>query len=168
MLLLISTFVFGLLFQTPASQPAPPPEAVAKAFLDAFIAGDVTRMKEHFADKVHFVGDLRFLGEQTRGNGERDVTREQLAAAYRTMLDAMGREKWTSLTKQLVPSLNRATKNGGHPEDLNGELPAAFVKTGEFLFELKFPNKTGLDDILLFVLKPEGGALKITSHWADY
>jgi hypothetical protein len=80
----------------------------------------------------------------------------------------MGREQWTSLTKQLVPSLNRATKNGGHPEDANGELPATFVKTGEFLFELKFPNKTGLDDILLFVFKPEGGVLKITSHWADY
>ena len=154
---------------TPSTVPnAAQAESTAKSFLQALAAADVAQMKDHFADKVQFVGDLRFLGDPPGSRGSRDVTRDQMAAMYTRLIDAMGREKWIELIKQLQPTLTRAARDAGHPADVQGELPPAFVKTGEYLYELKFPGKTGLDDVLLFVLRPFDGKWKISAHWADY
>ena len=88
-------------------------------------------------------------------------------AAYSKMFDAMGRTEWGALVKQAQPSLTRASKDGTHAEDTTNILPTAFVKAGEYLFELKFPG-SGLDDVILFVLRPVDGKWKIVAHWADY
>lgn len=155
----------GAASATPTAAQA---ESTAKSFLQALGAADVSGMKDHFADTVEFVGDLRFLGEPAGSRGPKKVTRDQIAAAYTRLFGAMGREKWIELTKPLQPTLTRAAKDAGHPDDVQGELPPAFVKTGEYLYELRFPGKTGLDDILLFVLRPIDGKWKIVAHWADY
>lgn len=142
-------------------------EATARALQQAFVAGDVAAMKEHFADKIVFIGDPRFIGEGGRLQVQRDLTRDQLTAAYEKLFEAMGRAKWTELVKQANPTLSRATKDGTHPDDTTGLLPPAFVKTGEYLFELRLPG-SGLDDVVLFVLRDVGGKWKVVAHWADY
>ena len=82
-------------------------------------------------------------------------------------LDAIGRAKWHELTKEAKPSLTRATRDGTHPEDTTGLLPPAFIKSGEYMFELRLPG-SGLDDVILFVLREVGGKWQVAAHWADY
>ena len=60
-----------------------------------------------------------------------------------------------------------ATKDGTHAEDTTGLLPTAFIKTGEYMLELGFPG-SGLDDVILFVLREVGGKWQVVAHWADY
>src|SRR5262245_12923778 len=97
-------------------------EASVKAFLDAFKAGNVTAMKSLFADNVLFVGDLSFLGDSKGTHGQRNQTRDELAAAYTAFFKAIGQEMWTGVFQKTTQSLTRATK-GGHPADSKGELP---------------------------------------------
>jgi hypothetical protein len=146
---------------------APQPDAAAKALQQAFLSGDATAMKAHFADKIVFIGDPRFLGEDGRQQVQRDLSRDQLTDAYTKLFDAMGRDKWRELTKQAKPSLTRAAKDGTHAEDTTGLLPPAFIKTGEYMLELRFPG-SGLDDVILFVLRDVGGKWQVVAHWADY
>jgi len=47
------------------------------------------------------------------------------------------------------------------------EFVAKIVKAGEYLYELKAPG-SGLDDVILFVLRPIDGRWKVVAHWADY
>ena len=96
---------------------------------------------------------------------QRDLSREQLTDTYTKLFDAMGREKWRELTKQAKPSLTRATKDGSHSEDTTGLLPPAFIKAGEYMLELRLPG-TGLDDVILFVLRDVGGKWQVVAHWA--
>lgn len=49
-------------FEQPAAPTRAEVEAVVKAFAAPFAAGDVAAFKDHFADKVMFSGDLKFLG----------------------------------------------------------------------------------------------------------
>lgn len=150
------------------SQPnAAQAEAAAKALQQAFQAGDVAAMQAHFADKIVFVGDPRFLGEGGGPQVQRDLTRDQLAGAYTKFLDAVTRPKWQELTTRAKPSITRAAKDGSHPEDTTGILPPAFIKSGEYVLELRFPG-TGLDDVILFVLRDVGGKWQVVAHWADY
>jgi hypothetical protein len=159
--------VFLLSLALGLSQGAAPADAAAKALQQAFITADVAAMKDHFADKIVFIGDPRFLGEGGRIHVLRDLTRDQLMDAYAKLFEAMGRAKWGELVKQAKPSLTRATKDGTHPEDTTGLLPPAFIRTGEYMLELKFPG-SGLDDSILFVLRDVGGKWKVVAHWADY
>ena len=142
-------------------------EATAKALQQSFLSGDATAMKAHFADKVVFIGEPRFIGEGGRLQVQRDLTRDQLADAYVKLFDAMGREKWREATAQAKPTLTRATKDGSHPDDTTGLLPPAFIKTGEYMLELRLPG-SGLDDVILFVLRDVGGKWQVVAHWADY
>ncbi len=142
-------------------------EAAAKALQQAFLAGDVPAMQAHFADKIVFIGDPRFLGEGGGRQVQRDLTRDQLAGAYTTFLDAITRPKWRELTAQAKPTITRAAKDGSHPVDTTGILPPDFIKTGEYVLELRVPG-TGLDDVILFVLRDVGGKWQVVAHWADY
>ena len=160
--------VFLVLHLGLSPQPNPSQvDATAKALQQAFLSGDATAMKAHFADKIIFIGDPRFLGEGGRIHVQRDLTRDQLADAYVKLFDAMGREKWREATAQAKPTLTRAAKDGSHPEDTTGLLPPAFIKTGEYMLELRLPG-TGLDDVILFVLREAGGKWQVVAHWADY
>ena len=142
-------------------------DATAKALQQAFLSGDAAAMKAHFADKVVFVGDPRFIGEGGRLQVQRDLSRDQLADAYVKLFDAMGREKWRELATRAKPTLTRAAKDGTHSEDTTGVLPPAFIKTGESMLEFRFPG-SGLDDVILFVLRDVGGKWQVVAHWADY
>jgi hypothetical protein len=142
-------------------------QATWQALLKAFTAGDVKGITEHFADKMLFIGDPQFLGEPRGLQVRRELTRDQLSSAYTTLFDAMGRDKWTALVKQSKPSVRRAVKAESHIEDTTGILPADFIKAGEYVCELRFPG-SGLDDVLLFVLRPIDGKFKVVAHWADY
>jgi hypothetical protein len=157
-------------------------QATWQALLKAFTAGDVKGITEHFADKMLFIGDPQFLGEPRGLQVRRELTRDQLSSAYTTLFDAMGRDKWTALVKQSKPSVRRAVKAESHIEDTSvrravkaeshiedttGILPADFIKAGEYVCELRFPG-SGLDDVLLFVLRPIDGKFKVVAHWADY
>ena len=153
--------------QTAAVPDAVQAEAATKSLLSAFTGCDVAKMKEHFADRVQFVGDPQFLGEGRGPQVQRDLTREQLMAAYTKMFSGMSCEQWTLLVKQSKATLTRATQDGTHAEDTTGILPPAFVKTGDYVYELRFPG-TGLDDVILFILRPAGGQWKVAAHWADY
>jgi hypothetical protein len=149
-----------------SGHPAATQADAAKALQTAFLAGDAAAMKAHFADKVVFVGDPRFLGEDGRKQGRWDLTRDQLTDAYTKLFEAIG-PKWREAAKQAQPSLTRAAKDGTHPEDTTGLLPPAFIKTGEYMLELKFPG-SGLDDVVLFVLRDVGGKWLVVAHWADF
>jgi hypothetical protein len=160
--------VLLILFAGLSAQPnATQVDATAKVLQQAFLAGDATAMKAHFADKVVFIGDPRFLGEDGRLQVQRDLSPDQLTGAYTKLFDAMGREKWRELTTQAKPTLTRATKDGTHPEDTTGLLPPAFIKTGEYMLEFRFQG-SGLDDVILFVLRDVGGKWQVVAHWADY
>jgi hypothetical protein len=150
-----------------SAHPAATQADAAKALQTAFLAGDAAAMKTHFADKVVFIGDPRFIGEGGRIQVQRDLTRDQLADAYTKLFEAIGRAKWAEASKQAQPSLTRAAKDGTHPEDTTGLLPPAFIKTGEYMLELKFPG-SGLDDVVLFVLRDVGGKWLVVAHWADF
>ena len=151
----------------PASPESAQAEAAAQALLKAFTAGDVPAMSEHFAEKLLFIGDPQFLGESRGPQVHRDLTRAELAAAYTKLFDGMGRDRWTALVKQATPSVHRATANESHPEDTAGILPPDFAKAGDTVCEIRFRG-SGLDDVLLFVLRPIDGKLKVVAHWADY
>ena len=153
----------GLSAQPNATQA----ESTAKALQQAFQAGDVAAMKAHFADKIVFIGDPRFLGEGPGRQVQRDLSRDQLADAYTKFYDAMGRDNWRELAARAKPTLTRAAKDGTHSEDTTGVLPPAFIKTGEYMLELRFPG-SGLDDVILFVLRDVGGKWQVVAHWADY
>ena len=158
----------GLTSQTPIVAPdRSQAEATAKALFTAFVSMDAAAMREHFADKVLFIGDPQFLGEPRGVQVQRNLTRDQVMAAYSRMFTGMDRGKWAELGKVLTPTLTRVEKPGGYPEDKTGILPADFVKAGEFLYELKAPG-SGLDDVILFVLRPVDGKWKVVAHWADY
>jgi hypothetical protein len=107
------TLVIWPAVQTAGTQAADTREAEAaiKAFGDAFAAQDVAKMKEYFADKIHFGGGMRFLGLSgpTR-RGETEVTRDRLAEAYTTFFATLGRERWQGLLKPAVSKLNRASR----------------------------------------------------------
>jgi hypothetical protein len=149
------------------SQPNVQAESAAKALQQAFLTGDVPAMKTHFADKMRFIGDPRFLGEAGGPQVQRDLTRDELAAAYTKFFDAISRPKWREFAAQAKPTITRAAKDGSHPEDTTGVLPAAFIKAGEYVLELRFPG-TGLDEVILFVLRDVGGKWQVVAHWADY
>lgn len=142
-------------------------EATTKALFAAFGSLDAPGMKEHFADTVRFIGDPQFLGEPRGLQVQRDLSRDQLIAAYAKMFATVDPLRWKDLAKQLKPSLKRATAAGSHPEDTTGLLPPDFVKADEYLYELKAPG-SGLDDVILFVLRPIDGRWKVIAHWADY
>lgn len=155
---------------TPASQAAPDAaqaEAATKALFDAFGSLNAPAMKDHFADTVRFIGDPQFLGESRGPQVMRELSRDQLIAAYTKMFSTIDPLMWKDLAKQLKPSLKRATATGSHAEDTTGILPPDFIKAGEYMFELKAPG-SGLDDVILFVLRPVGGKWKVVAHWADY
>ena len=85
--------ILAILSLGPSSQAKPTPvDATAQALQQAFQAGDATAMKAHFADKIVFVGDPRFIGEGPGRQVQRDLSRDQLADAYVKLFDAMGRE----------------------------------------------------------------------------
>ena len=153
--------------QTAAVPDAAQAEATTKSLLSAFTGCDAVKMKDHFADRVEFVGDPQFLGEDRGRQVHRDLTRDQLMAAYTKMFGGANCEQWTQLVKQSKPTLTRATKDGTHAEDTTGVLPPAFVKAGDYVYELRFPG-SGLDDVILFILRPVGGQWKVAAHWADY
>ena len=155
---------------TPPAQATPDAaqaETTAQALLAAFSAMDAPAMKEHFAGTIRFIGDPQFLGEPRGQQVMRDLTRDQVISAYTKMFSGIDPATWKGLVKQLKPSLARATTAGSHREDTTGLLPADFVKAGEYLYELKAPG-SGLDDVILFVLRPVEGRWKIVAHWADY
>jgi hypothetical protein len=142
-------------------------EAVTKSLFAAFGSMDAAAMKDHFAATVRFIGDPQFLGESRGPQVSRELTRDQLMAAYSKMFSTMDPERWRPLVKLLKPSLTRAVAAGGHPEDTNGLLPGDFVKPGEYLFELRAPG-SGLDDVILFVLRPVDGPMESDRTLADY
>jgi hypothetical protein len=135
-------------------------EKAAAAFFQGFVAGDVTRMKDHFAEKVRIEGDMRFLSPAA----DQTVTRDQLADGYGKFFEKIGREKWTGLMKNAKPTLTRAAKDG--------EL-LTFVKAGDFLYDLHFREalrgeRSDLDEAILFVLRDVNGKPTIVAHYADY
>jgi hypothetical protein len=135
-------------------------EKAAAAFLQAFVSGDVTRMKEHFAEKVRIDGDLRFLSPAA----DQTVTRDQLADGYGQFFERIGREKWTGLIKNAKPTLTRAAKDG--------EV-VTFVKAGDFVYDLHFREavrgaRSDLDEAIVFVFRDIGGKPMIVGHYADY
>ena len=142
-------------------------ERVAKTLWDAFSTANAAGLKGVFADKVLFVGDLAFLGEPKGTKGQQDVTRDQLTAAYASLFTAIGKEKWTGLLDQTKQTLIRASQKGGHPDDSKGELPKGFVQVGDYVYQVSFPG-SGMDDIILFVLRPTASKWQIVAHWADY
>ena len=142
-------------------------EPVTKKLMDAFRAGDAGGLKDIFADKVLFVGDLNFLGDAKGSRGQREVTRDELTKAYTAFFAAVGKEKWDAAIKQTTNSLVRASQKGGHPDDSKGELPRNFVQLGDYVFQITHPG-SGLDDLILFVLRPVGGKWQVVAHWADY
>jgi hypothetical protein len=150
-----------------AAPDAAQAETATKALFAAFGSLDAAAMKEHFADTVQFIGDPQFLGESRGPQVMRNLKRDQLIDAYTKMFSTVDPLRWKDLAKQLKPTLKRATVAGSHPEDTTGLLPADFVKAGEYLFELKAPG-SGLDDVILFVLRPIDGRWKVIAHWADY
>ena len=152
-----------------ATTPAPPvaaqisaaeAEKAAAAFLQAFMSGDGTRMKEHFAEKVRIDGDMRFLSPAA----DQTVTRDQLAEGYGKFFERIGREKWAGLIKTVKPTLTRAAKDG--------EV-VAFVKAGDFVYDLHFREavrgaRADLDEAIVFVFRDIGGKPMIVGHYADY
>jgi hypothetical protein len=135
-------------------------EKAAAAFFQGFVAGDVTRMKDHFAEKVRIEGDIRFLSPAA----DQTVTRDQLADGYAKFFEKIGREKWTGLMKNAKPTLTRAAKDG--------EL-LSFVKAGDFVYDLHFREavrgeRSDLDEAILFVLRDVNGKPTIVAHYADY
>jgi len=171
-IVLSTALTLSLVVQAATAAPQAGPDAAqaettTKALLAAFGALDAPGMKEHFADTVQFIGDPQFLGEPRGLQVRRNLSRDQLTAAYAKMFSAIDPLRWKDLTKQLTPSLKRATADGSHPEDTTGILPSDFVKAGEYLYELKAPG-SGLDDVILFVLRPIDGRWKVVAHWADY
>ena len=110
----------AILPQTATVPDAAQAEAATKSLLSAFTGCDVAKMKEHFADQVQFVGDPQFLGEGRGPQVQRDLTRDQLMAAYTKMFSGMSCEQWTLLVKQSKATLTRATKDGTHVEDTTG------------------------------------------------
>lgn len=149
----------------PASQtpiPAAPEtreaEAMARAFTEAFAAGDVAKFKDYFAETVRFAGDLRFLGAPQK-EGEMQPSRDELATAYVRLIERLGRDTWASFMKQAVPSLLRAAKDGDHLH---------FAKQGDWVYSLTDPQRSGEDDVLRFVIRRIGDRLRIVGHWADY
>lgn len=160
--------ILAILSLGPSSQAKPTAvDATARAFQQAFLTGDAAAMKDHFADKVVFIGDPRFIGEGPGRQVQRDLSRDQLADAYVKLFDAMGRENWRELAARAKPALTRAARDGTHPEDTTGVLPPAFIKTGEYMLEFRFPG-SGLDDVILFVLRDVGSKWQVVAHWADY
>ena len=160
--------ILAILSVGPSSQAKPTPvDATAQALQQAFQAGDAAAMKAHFADKIVFIGDPRFLGESPGRQVQRDLSRDQLADAYTKFYGAMGRENWRDLAARAKPTLTRSVKDGTHSEDTTGVLPPAFIKTGEYMLEFRFPG-SGLDDVILFVLRDVGGKWQVVAHWADY
>ena len=160
--------ILAFLSLRPSPQASPTPvDTTARALQQAFQAGDAAAMKAHFADKIVFIGDPRFIGEGGRIQVQRDLSRDQLTDAYVKLFDGIGREKWRELIAQAKPALTRAAKDGTHPEDTTGLLPPAFIKTGEYMLELRLPG-SGLDDVILFVLRDVGGKWQVVAHWADY
>jgi hypothetical protein len=141
-------------------------EPVSKKLWEAFRTADAPALKELFADKVLFVGDLNFLGDPKGSRGQRAVTRDELAAAYASLFKAIGSDKWTVLIKDTKQTLVRS-KGGGHPDDTKGELPKGFVLAGDYVFQVSFPG-SGMDDIILFALRPTAGKWQVVAHWADY
>ena len=142
-------------------------EPITKTLFEAFRSGDVPALKGLFADKVLFAGDLAFLGDGRGSRGAREITRDELAKAYDSFYKAIGTEKWTGLIKQTTQSLVRANQKGGHPDDSKAELPKNFVLVGDYVYQLSFPG-SGMDDIILFILRPVDGKWRIVAHWADY
>lgn len=169
--MLVATFTFPSLQAGQSAIPVTPStaeaEATAQTLLKAFTAGDVPGIAQHFADKVLFIGDPQFLGGPRGPHPRVELTREQLTEAYTKMLNAMGRDRWTTILKQAKPIIRRAVSDESHAEDTNGILPANFIKAGEHVLELKFPG-SGIDDVVLFVLRAIDGKFKVVAHWADY
>jgi hypothetical protein len=79
--------------------------------------------------------------------------------AYSRLFERFGREPWAALIKPSVSALHRASKDGEH---------LAIVQAGDYVYDLRQPRRTGMDDVLVFVLRPVEGTLKIVGHWADY
>jgi hypothetical protein len=166
--LLVMTLVApGYLAQDTQAAELAQVEPIAKKLLEAFRSGDAPAMKPLFADSVMFVGDLAFLGDPKGTRGQRDVTRDQLTSAYSALFGAIGRDKWAGLIKDTKQTLIRAAQGGGHPDDSKGELPKGFVRAGDYVYQISFPG-SGMDDLILFVLRPAAGKWQIVAHWADY
>ena len=156
--------------EPPSGHEAPAAAATAKAFSQVFAAADAAAMKGFFADHVLFAGDLRFVVGDSAGqtHGQLGVTREQLADAYVRLFERVGQARWAALVKPASESLKLAGKDGDHLDDPQQQLPAGFVKTGDYVYELRMAGRSGLDDALLFVFRPIGGKLVVVAHWADY
>jgi hypothetical protein len=135
------TLALALILPTATEQAPVDPETAAtvKTFAEAFLAQDVTRMKEHFADRVNFGGGLRLLGTPHRGEGE--LTRDTLVNAYTKLFADVGRERWQELVvKPARPNLSQPTRNG----ELFGRSR------------------------IIFVFRRVDGTLRIVGHYADY
>ena len=174
--MLIGLGTLALALALPAGQELPTGRevaaaaAVTKAFSQGLAAADVAAIKGFFAEHVLFAGDLRFVvgGSAGQSHGHLVVTREQLSDAYARLFDRIDQAKWKATLIGAVESLKLAVKDGDHLDDPSGQLPAGFVKAGDYVYELRRPDRTGLDDALLFVIRPLGGKLLIIAHWADY
>ena len=156
--------------EPPSGREAPTAAATAKAFSEVFAAADATAMRGSLADHVLFAGDLRFVVGDSAGrtHGHLIVTREQLGGAYVRLFERVGQARWAGLLKPATESLKLAAKDGDHLDDPQQQLPEGFVKAGDYVYELRMGGRTGLDDTLLFVLRPIGGKLLVAAHWADY
>lgn len=135
-------------------------DKAAAAFFQAFVSADVTRMKDHFAEKIRIDGDMRFLTPAP----DQTVTRDQLAEGYDKFFERIGREKWTGLIKNAKPTLTRAAKDG--------EL-LAFVKAGDLVYDVHFREairgqRSDLDEAIVFVFRDIAGKPVIVGHYADY
>jgi hypothetical protein len=133
-------------------------ETATTAFSAAFLAADVEKFAVYFADKVTFEGDLRFLGAPQKA-GVMEPTRDELTKAYARMFAAMGRDNFAAVVKSAVRELKPIAKDG--------EL-FSVTKTGDWVYSLSLPGRTGDDDVLMFVFRRVDGGYRIIAHWADY
>jgi hypothetical protein len=146
----------GRWWQAPAADAAEA-NSTAKALGEVFVAADLARLKEHFAERVQFAGDLRFVSRT--GTGQVEITRDELAAAYERLFNGVGRDRWTTMMKATNPAMSRAAKDAE-------KFP--FVKAGEYIYELRLAGRTGADDVIVFVLRRIDGKFRVVGHWADY
>ena len=138
-------------------------DQVAKRFFKAFTEADVTKMKEHFGDKILFDGDHRFIGGDQAAEPT-ELTKRQFSDAYSKLFASVGREKWKKAFEMPQPTLVQAPADG---------KPIALAKKGDYVYDVRFREtnkgqRAGLDEAVIFIFRKVDGRYRIVAHYADY
>jgi hypothetical protein len=161
-------------------------QAMADSFLVALRNGDGAVLARIFADTVRFAGEGRVISVNgMRGTielppGARSLEPEpgvvwaanfraaelkgtDMSAGFARVVAEAGLARWQSVMNKVMPSLTRVASDG--------EL-YRHTRAGDYVYDLhvREANKgarAGLDEAMLFVLRPTRGGFRIVVVWAD-